>query len=290
MRVALTSLLFSWLFLLGGCGEADEDFIADSSSHGSGGLLASPTEVATESTDEDTYNILLEDYTGIRCSNCPMAAEEIARLQELYGDRLIPVAIHAGNFARPMGEQFDLRSEAGNVYNDYFKVKANPSGIVNRMDFSGVKVLGVNKWESVLAEVPKKTTVVIKSSVYYQEADRKMTVKVGLKNLSEVPANYSMILWLIEDNIVTVQAIATGGVVDDYVQRHVLRGALNGTWGEQVNLPVTTEYVELEAKEYVLPDIYKERDCYVVVLICKEDTKEVIQVEEVQFTRQSCGI
>ena len=41
--------------------------------------------------------VLIEDYTGQYCVNCPRATEEIERLVEQYGDSVVvAVAIHSG--------------------------------------------------------------------------------------------------------------------------------------------------------------------------------------------------
>ena len=44
-------------------------------------------------------NVLIEDFTGQRCVNCPAATKKIEELHSQYGDRIIPVAIHSGPFA-----------------------------------------------------------------------------------------------------------------------------------------------------------------------------------------------
>ena len=45
--------------------------------------------------------VLIEDYTGQYCVNCPRATEEIERLVEQYGDSVvIAVAIHSGPFSK----------------------------------------------------------------------------------------------------------------------------------------------------------------------------------------------
>ena len=42
-------------------------------------------------------NVLLEDFTGQDCSNCPRAAETAHQLQETFGaDRVVVVALHGG--------------------------------------------------------------------------------------------------------------------------------------------------------------------------------------------------
>ena len=43
--------------------------------------------------------VLLEEFTGQNCSNCPTAHRTIEALQEQYGASLVSVSIHAGSFA-----------------------------------------------------------------------------------------------------------------------------------------------------------------------------------------------
>ena len=42
--------------------------------------------------------VLLEEFTGQKCTNCPDAHRMVAQLINQYGDRLISVAIHSGGF------------------------------------------------------------------------------------------------------------------------------------------------------------------------------------------------
>ena len=47
-------------------------------------------------------NILIEDFTGHTCKNCPDAARELDAIHDVYGSQIIGLAIHAGQtFARP---------------------------------------------------------------------------------------------------------------------------------------------------------------------------------------------
>ena len=38
--------------------------------------------------------VIIEKFTGHKCSNCPAATIKIKELQELYQDAIIPVSIH----------------------------------------------------------------------------------------------------------------------------------------------------------------------------------------------------
>jgi hypothetical protein len=42
--------------------------------------------------------VLIEEFTGVRCVQCPAGAAEIETLLALHGDQLVAVAIHAGDF------------------------------------------------------------------------------------------------------------------------------------------------------------------------------------------------
>lgn len=54
------------------------------------------------SSNEYVKNILIEDFTAHRCSNCPNAAREIDAIHDVYGSKIISLAIHAGfQFAYP---------------------------------------------------------------------------------------------------------------------------------------------------------------------------------------------
>ena len=54
------------------------------------------------SSNQYVKNILIEDFTGHLCQNCPDAARELEAIHDVYGAQIIGLAIHVGNgFARP---------------------------------------------------------------------------------------------------------------------------------------------------------------------------------------------
>ena len=66
-------------------------------------------------------NILLEDYTGHTCTNCPAAADIAHQLEVNYPDRLFMASIHAstdGSFqaVQPPTFNIDFTTQAGNTY------------------------------------------------------------------------------------------------------------------------------------------------------------------------------
>ena len=80
-------------------------------------------------------NILIEDFTGQFCSNCPDAHQVISDLQTLYGEHVIAVAIHAGHFGIVEGSNpnfVGLMQPEGNTYAAHWGVEAYPAGLINR--------------------------------------------------------------------------------------------------------------------------------------------------------------
>lgn len=177
--------------------------------------------------------VLVEEFTGQRCVNCPNAATEIERLQKEYGkENVIAVAIHSGPLAFYSTDKvLGLRTALGDEYYDYWKVEAEPSGLINR---SG-GVLLLDKWASKVHqdlqnEAPVELTV--KATI----ADNGK-MEIGIEYLAVKDFSGKLQVWIVEDNIVALQMLPDGTLNREYVHNHVLRSAVNGTWGDDVVWP-----------------------------------------------------
>lgn len=102
--------------------------------------------------------ILLEDFTGQKCNNCPDAHKIIAQLQQQYPGSIVAVSIHAGGMAFNKSQtRFDrnqvcLGTDEGQAYNDAYGIDAWPSGVIDRR--SGV--LGRYEWAEYIDEELKR--------------------------------------------------------------------------------------------------------------------------------------
>ena len=76
--------------------------------------------------------------------------------------------------------------------------------------------------------------------------------------MPQTSINGNLQLWVVQDNIVGVQYQPDGSINDSYVHNHVLRFAVNGTWGETISVAagsantithscnLTTEFAQLQ--------------------------------------------
>jgi thiol-disulfide isomerase/thioredoxin len=237
--------------------------------------------------ETETKKVLLEDYTGHTCPNCPTASEVAIELQELYDGKLIVISVHAGFFAKPGNKPFeaDFRSEAGNTWDVDFGISqsGNPKGMINRLEKGGSKILDHGTWSSTVSEIIDELSVAtLKITTAYNTSDRKLDIGLTSKLLSDTTGNYRVQVCLIEDSIVGAQKDGLT-IIKDYMHRHVLREAVNTPYGSDL---VTGGGQDLLNTEYThnfsltLNSGYDDSHCSVVAWIFKADDNSIIQVEE----------
>ena len=184
--------------------------------------------------------VLIEDYTGQYCVNCPRATEEIERLVEQYGDSVvIAVAIHSGPFSKQKGVLSPLYTEVGDMYFNKWGLSAQPIGLVDRifgpMPFSYTDWgAGVNYelTDSLTSKAP--VSFVINST--YDNETKKATAEVQTIGLNSERVSGKLQVWLVEDSIDSFQLMPDGSTVEHYNHMHVLRTSVNDPWGDEVSV------------------------------------------------------
>lgn len=176
--------------------------------------------------------VLLEEFTGQRCTNCPAAHAIIEKLEEQYGSDLIVVSIHAGNFGIPAPG--GLMQPEGDQYASRWDITAYPAGVVDRK----APVLNSDSWATAIRdEIGKTTSLNIDLEASVTPDGDKIDVLAELYSSDAVDG--SLQLWVVENGIVGFQ-IDGGNRLQDYVHNNVFRACVNGLWGESVSVPAAT--------------------------------------------------
>ena len=218
--------------------------------------------------------VLLKDFTGVRCVNCPRASELAHQLQETYGDKLVLMSVHAGSLAVPVGDFPDFRTDEGtNWYNNY---GSNPVGAIDRAMLLTGYALQDSQWEyAVSTAIEEEQTIEINVQNSYDDASRTLTTYVNAMALTELSGNLALTICLVEDNIVGKQVIP-GGVDNSYVHHHVFRGTLNGADGQDIQLTPNENYST--SCSMVLPDNYDVTNCSIIAYVYdNSDDKKILQ-------------
>lgn len=225
--------------------------------------------------------VLLEDYTGVRCNNCPAAGEIALNIQKQYGHSVVVLGVHSGFLSAPIGGYPNFKTTEGDAWYSFFGFDSNPIGTINRKSDGGVYAFPSTDWaDAVASALQEESAVGMASNVEYDEATRNLKVDVTSKALVELPDTYSLTVCVMEDSIVGKQLLPTGDD-ENFVHRHVFRKTLNGTWGEELNTTALAPEDQIKKSYSVtLDEAYNAEQCYIIAYVANTDTKEVLQVIE----------
>lgn len=179
---------------------------------------------------EARRTVLLEDFTGQGCSNCPAAHRKIEELEAQYGDRLVAVSIHAGTFGVPADNKryTGLMQPEGQVFNDRYGISEYPQGVVD-----GRGPMNSDQWAKAVYDAVEQTTpLTISLSAALDGAE--IAIDCEVESTAALDGNLS--LWIIESGIVARQEDEERGRIPDYVHNNVFRACANGVDGQGVSL------------------------------------------------------
>jgi len=246
-----------------------------------------PVDTSTGSVQR----VLIEDFTGARCGNCPKAHDKISELKDLYPGKIVAIAIHAGGFAVPFLPPYtmyrtDFRTSVGRDLDAFFHPDY-PSGLINREKVGVVWVQPWANWASIIDTlVKRKPKLDIKVDCYYDTSYRDLHAVIEVNVLSDISANLKLCAFLTEDSIITWQTDYrhTPPDVPNYVHKHVLRSSFtpsDSTWGENISTGLV-HAGKLINKQYEidLDHAWNPHHCSAIVYVYDDLTKEILQVTE----------
>ena len=212
-------------------------------------------------------SVLIKDFTGARCVNCPAAAEYAHNLQHQLGeDRIFIMGVHAGFQAQPLGQFPDFLTDEGTEW--YNNHDANPLFTVDHVALTDGNTLGVEQIDApVAAALEEEQSFEISIIPNYDEASRQLGMTANVVALMGMDGEFYITACLVEDNIVGWQTTPSG-VDREYVFRNVFRGTLNGAGGDKF------EDVHVDANDTFhfsynteLDAAYNADECYLMVYV-----------------------
>lgn len=238
------------------------------------------TDVTTPITKQQTeQTILVEDFTGWNCPNCPGGTAVLESEMEKYGEKLVVSAVHTGSFARPSNENnnLDFRTPYGDELKQTFNVTSYPAIMINRQ---GTAITSIGDWATKIAEkmaaTPHQFNISLGAKI---EGETNILVSTEIEVLSSLDADLSLTLYVTESGIEGIQNVST--VHQPYTFKHVLRE------NPLKDMPLANSFKqgEIIKKNYMITgsDKWIMNNCTVVVMIIDNATGEVLQVNEIEL-------
>ena len=190
--------------------------------------IAEDEQLIYEKPEPAKRVVLLEDFTGQRCSNCPTATDVIEQLQEAYGDALVAVGIHGGPLAFAGNARvIGLKTETGDLYYNHWKLEYQPVGLINRH-----APVNYTDWATIVKEELAKPAPLHLVGNAALEGDV-ITIKIKVEG-TDGTTEGKLQVWVLEDGIKALQVMPDGSANQEYIHNHVFRTAVNGIWGEDI--------------------------------------------------------
>lgn len=237
-------------------------------------------------------HVLVEELTGVRCTNCPDGARTLLSLQSTVGaSKLIILSNHsAGAFSVPYSDsKYDFRStEAQSMANSVGQAIGFPTASINRAIPTGgtEPYVSAGLWAGLIsAQLAKPNVLNMALTTAYDTASRRVEATVTAVPLEDLEGEHRLTVVITQDKIVDPQ-LDNGVKIKDYVHRHVLRGTLSSPTGDILNQALTAgKKIELKYK-ITIPQTWEAKNCSIVAFVHRggSPNKEVLQATEKHIT------
>lgn len=294
MKRSVLLLLVIFSVIIISCDKVTHPYENTSSSGGP--LVGNNFVTRSNAAVSNSKKVLLEDYTGAYCGNCPPAAIVAQSLAAQYSPSVVAIAVHGGfyawkhgldypgTFSTSIAEEWDGSATGFGV-----SFVGNPNGMVNRKNFPGDGLIQSNtKWPTtVLIALQDPFYVKLDVVTKYDSMLRALNAEIKATFKTTYTNNINVCAVIIEDGIIGHQKDYSKNpdLVQDYEFDHMLRAGMNGNWGGPLkSAPVAVnDSAKVTVSGFSLDTQYNDKQVSVVVFAYDAVTKEVLQVEKVKI-------
>ncbi|MDI1235532.1 MAG: Omp28-related outer membrane protein [bacterium] len=234
--------------------------------------------------------VLIEDITGVRCINCPDAAQKAKDIiAQKTSDSVVVMAIYPieifDNFTRPYPGVPQLATIISKeIVQALGLPQGLPNGYVDRKEFLvGTRPVSYTEWiNKVNIRLQQKTPVNIGITKEITNRNLKVEIKLQYNTNAISGAAHKYAIYIIEDKIVSTQYTQSGNN-SNYVHNHALRYAFNLTMGNPLTQTTVPGRTYIKQFEYEMPSEYVIDNCHIICAVLDSVTEEVINVREIDL-------
>lgn len=244
--------------------------------------------------------VLLEDFTGMKCNNCPRATDVGKDLIAEHGDKIVFVALHnSGAFSQPDDDfPLDLETETGENLRVRYQIASFPMGMLNRTDYenSGTERIGDQNWENVATQMLSDANYIqpnfdVSWRVIYNTRNRVLRILPRVECLTKYVDDITIHAYILEDDITGPQIDSRASkeeygdkqIIPNYFFKYVVRaGFPNLETGRTLfSAPSPGEVFEVQNPEedelrYNIADEWNDEKLSVVLYFTDAETGQVV--------------
>ena len=256
-----------------------------------------------------TKKVLLEEYTGAHCSQCPLGTYYVDSMLGLHPN-LVAVALHA--YSNPDAMIF---AEIDTLYDTYSQ--GAPLGAVDRVcsgSSSTQTALFVSTWNTNIQQrLAVAAVLTISITPSWNSSTRNITAQVSVNIHSNMSSgDYRLGMYVVEDSVTGTGPgydqhniydadpnspfFGLGDPIVGFVHRHVARALLPSSWGLQGLLPPAPQTGQNfnHTFNYTLPASYNENRVELVAFVYRFTSNhtgdEVLNVSEEKLLQSPSAV
>lgn len=233
-------------------------------------------------TSPENRNVILEEFTGVRCSSCPNGHAVAESIMAANPDDVFVIAYHPSNsgFTNPIGDDPDFGRTFPNAFFSTSYAGSSlymPGAFINRQDFyySGElqKLQSSGFWSGYSNLVMAFSSPLnVGLNATYNSGSEILTVDVEVYYTSSVSDANTINVVLLENNLQSQQY----GVTGLYTHKHTFREALTAQWGDSISSTTATSLNSFTFTFDNSTQNYVMENCEVVAFVYNLTTTEVV--------------
>jgi hypothetical protein len=237
--------------------------------------------------DAPHRKVLLEDFTGHDCGNCPNGHVRAAELLAQYGEDLAVVAVHAGSLAAPFPPNFpdDWVIPEGEYYLlTQVGQDVMPKGRTNRIASASV-IHSPSAWPSKVAEAfDIAPEVNLQMNVSYVPNSQHLNIHVFSQWFENLTGDYRLVIMIAENEIIAPQLWYNNDpeYIPDYLHEHMLRATVTGATGLVVATNPQSGTSHTDSYTFDWNSTWVPEHCEVIAFITEGEDGRVLNVQKIK--------
>jgi hypothetical protein len=188
------------------------------------------TYVTSTIATPQTKSVLVEDFTGAKCPNCPAAHDEVSDMIKNYPGRIVAVSLHPTKhaLAAPIDPKYDFRLDGAQDLADNFGgFQGLPAGGVDRVKGNAqlyVYAINASLWSGFLQPRLSKTTPYnIDVNNSYNATNNTITSTVTVELTSATTDTLLLSVLYTESKVIAPQELGNNSIDTFYSHNHLVR-------------------------------------------------------------------
>ncbi|MBT3421802.1 MAG: Omp28-related outer membrane protein [Bacteroidetes bacterium] len=256
--------------------------------------LLDTTFISSTSIIPDEKNVLIEDFTGARCPNCPNAAAKLVDITMANPGRIVGMAIHPDGipFTRPHDLEKDFRTDDGTeIFKLLGEEGALPIGSIDRVKYSGEtnQLVGISFWANYVDQrllLASPVNISLVSTPHLTEANT-FVIRAEVQFTTAIADDKYLTIALTESDLIAPQTLPQGSIPDvdsNYINNHILRDVLTNPGGNLLMSNPEMNRVFIKEFKITMDAKWNPDNCAIVGIIHNSGLSfDVDQVEEIHL-------